>query len=623
MLLLATMIFACSPPPESGPTKVQSADVQESPDAETLADIEEKTEEDIRSADTSTQQSDTEAQAKPDIIFIGPEEDDSSGSEEEEGWECEDESGPGCPCEENGDCETAWCVPTGEGKVCTSACVDECPEGWLCAGVSNAGSDVTFICVPKHSNLCRPCNSGTDCAQLGNTGGLCVDFGGDQGSFCASNCSSNLDCPADYICEERSSEEGTKKKQCVPADGVCPCNSKATEEAASTSCTLENEWGACDGARICASDGLSSCDAQVPVAELCNGKDDNCDAIVDDVEDQSCQVTNGFGTCSGTQSCAGGKWGECSALIPAGESCDGVDNDCDASMDEGFSNIDGDGLADCVDPDDDGDDILDSEDNCPEEANPDQSDLDGDTLGDVCDPDMDGDGALNGDDCDPYDWSFTCTIFYYDGDGDGAALCGVTQCLCEAEGAFTEPTCPAQDCDDTRPLVGPGFEEICDFIDNDCDLDIDEGAPDNDLDGIADACDVDDDADGVIDTEDNCPLTGNPQQKDCDEDGSGDLCDDDDDNDGTLDALDCAPCDPSIHPNAIDSCNARNDDCDESTDEDCFYSLHGYAVGNGYTMNGQTTGLKITHSIGSTGFVGTTSNETFTLKPVWPAGGEP
>jgi subtilisin family serine protease len=49
------------------------------------------------------------------------------------------------------------------------------------------------------------------------------------------------------------------------------------------------------------------------------------------------------------------------------------------------------------DPDSDGDTVIDSLDNCPNDANTDQSDVDGDMLGDVCDPDADNDGLLNAD----------------------------------------------------------------------------------------------------------------------------------------------------------------------------------------------------------------------------------
>jgi hypothetical protein len=44
---------------------------------------------------------------------------------------------------------------------------------------------------------------------------------------------------------------------------------------------------------------------------------------------------------------------------------------------------------DACDIDDDGDNVLDVNDNCPKKPNPDQADRDGDTVGDICDPNPD------------------------------------------------------------------------------------------------------------------------------------------------------------------------------------------------------------------------------------------
>ena len=81
-----------------------------------------------------------------------------------------------------------------------------------------------------------------------------------------------------------------------------------------------------------------------------------------------------------------------------------------------------------------------------------------------------------------------------------------------------------------------------------------------------DAVDVEEGV-SLADTGDNCPGVENPDQKDHDGDGLGDACDDDDDGDGTSDALDCAPLDAAIHPKAVEVCDAKDNDCDTSTDE--------------------------------------------------------
>jgi hypothetical protein len=49
-------------------------------------------------------------------------------------------------------------------------------------------------------------------------------------------------------------------------------------------------------------------------------------------------------------------------------------------------------------PDNDGDGILNDDDNCPDDANPQQEDMDEDGRGDICDDDRDGDGFINNDD---------------------------------------------------------------------------------------------------------------------------------------------------------------------------------------------------------------------------------
>jgi hypothetical protein len=83
-----------------------------------------------------------------------------------------------------------------------------------------------------------------------------------------------------------------------------------------------------------------------------------------------------------------------------------VDDNCPIDSNSDQSDVDGDGIGDVCDPindipDSDGDEIVDEEDNCPTIANPDQADLDEDGAGDVCDPDDDNDGLVDEDDLHP------------------------------------------------------------------------------------------------------------------------------------------------------------------------------------------------------------------------------
>ncbi len=94
----------------------------------------------------------------------------------------------------------------------------------------------------------------------------------------------------------------------------------------------------------------------------------------------------------------------------------------------------------------------------------------------------------------------------------------------------------------------------------------DQADIDNDM--VGDACDSDNDNDNVVNNSDNCEFIKNSGQEDTDRDGHGDVCDDDDDNDTIPDLYDNCPLDSnsgqenSDGQGAGDACLSLEEDID-------------------------------------------------------------
>jgi hypothetical protein len=216
--------------------------------------------------------------------------------------------------------------------------------------------------------------------------------------------------------------------------------------------------------------------------ESCNGVDDDCDGKAD-AQDSSlrlapCEVQDGV--CAGADhaagECQGGSWSACvgsdyQAANPAWQAnpettCDNLDNDCSGSTDEDFAYTDpisgatkhkGDpcGSGACT-----GGVVM---------CKTDQSGL-------ICSTDVGGGAEVCGDgvdnDCDGLtdeEGAQNCRTYYKDADGDTYGLSTTSKCLCAPDVANKLTALVGGDCNDASAAINPGAHEVCNNLDDDCD----------------------------------------------------------------------------------------------------------------------------------------------------------
>lgn len=370
-------------------------------------------------------------------------------------------------------------------------------------------------------------------------------------------CVTDDDCRAGRFCVDGhcSDEEGE------PVDAG-PADMDERVDGSQEGCEVDRDD---DGFRFgpdCADDVLDcddNDDTVYPGAETrCNGKDNDCDGEVDQ---EGCECTDGFasqcgsdiGVCErGTRTCEEGRWGAClGGTQPEAEACNGFDDDCDGTVDEGCPCSTGEtqpcGLSEgeCEPGTQNCEDGMWSE--CAGAVGPSDETCNG--LDDDCDGVADNDTIDGGMPCDTGE--------------DGRCGPGAQRC---SNGTFV-----CASLEDARA-------ETCNAEDDDCDGDVDEGVTRSCSSACGpgtESCD-----NGQFQT---C-LPDNPPPESCN--GNDDDCDGDVDEDFPEDGMTCdtgevgrcsagawacvqggLACQRTDGPIA-ESCNGVDDDCDGLVDED-------------------------------------------------------
>ncbi|MFN3197470.1 MAG: MopE-related protein [Bradymonadia bacterium] len=422
-------------------------------------------------------------------------------------------------------------------------CDGEADEGFtqvgqLCViGVGICSASGTWVCGPEGQEICTAA-AGDPTEELCNGADDDCDGATDEDFDLGAQCSTGLGaCAAQgvTVCDALEGTQCQIEAQPAPTPEVCneiddDCDGNTDEgiPGLGAQCVVGQGNCATEGVLRCGVGGVLTCDAigGVPTPDVCDGLDNDCDGTVDEeFPGAGERCTAGMGACraEGMLACdADGLGVSCTAVAgePSGEQCNGIDDDCDGRTDENFpilGGVCGAGRGGCR---------TEGRFVCG-------------VNGVTCDaePGAPGEERCNGedDDCDGR------TDEGFQGVGGPCAV-GVGQCAAEGVLVCT-PQGDEVVCDAAPLTPGP---ELCDTLDNDCD-----GEADETFEVLGGVCVV------------GAGLCAAPGVWVCDEAGLSTRCD------GTPGAP------------AEERCNVEDDDCDGVTDEGFPPIGEGCVVGRG------------------------------------------
>jgi hypothetical protein len=146
------------------------------------------------------------------------------------------------------------------------------------------------VCVPTTVANCQACASNNDCS--GGVGHVCVAMAG-EGHFCAARCDQTAGvgcngvigeqgcCPSNYLCQQVGSD-----RVCQPKGGSCRCTAESAGMTRVCTRTSSADSTVCVGADTCSevspgTYGWGGC-VLTAVTETCDGRDNDCNGTVDE-----------------------------------------------------------------------------------------------------------------------------------------------------------------------------------------------------------------------------------------------------------------------------------------------------------------------------------------------------